>query len=454
MKLFLLISFLALSINIGSVSAMFPPADSQGQSLPTLAPMLRNVNPAVVNISTYSTLRNSYNPLLNDPFFRHFFNIPNEQRYQERLAKRQQSAGSGVIINAKEGIVVTNFHVVKDASEVKISLNDGRSYSAKLRGADPDIDIAVLQIQAENLVEISVSNSDALEVGDFVLAIGNPFGLGQTVTTGIVSALGRSGLGIQGYENFIQTDASINPGNSGGALVNLAGELVGINTAIIAPSGGNVGIGFAIPFNTASTSIKQILEQGRVRRGNFGVTVQDINLDLRRALGLPQNMQGALISNVSKESTGYKSGLRAGDVIVKMAGQPIKSTSQFRNELGLKMIGDNLDLVYVRHGKTQSIVVEVEDPTQRSHNSDILHPLLTGIEVEETPKRGGVLVSRLAPNSDAAYSGLRPGDIIFAANRRRVTTLDSLREALKLETESILFQIGRNGGTFFLVIRS
>jgi len=243
----LLLGFLFMAAN--SFAAL-PNYDASGQALPSLAPMLQKVNPAVVNIATFSKKQHSQNPLLNDPFFRHFFNVPEEQlRQQQRPSKRQQSAGSGVIVDAGKGLVLTNYHVIKGADEVQVSLEDGRVFTAEVEGSDPDLDIAVLKIKAKNLKQVKMSNSNDLQVGDFVAAIGNPFGLGQTVTTGIVSALGRTGLGIEGYENFIQTDASINPGNSGGALVNLHGELIGINTAIIAPSGGNVGIGFAIGTN-------------------------------------------------------------------------------------------------------------------------------------------------------------------------------------------------------------
>ena len=263
--------------------AVWPLQDGDGNQLPSLAPMLEKVNPAVVNISTFAT-RQQMNPLLNDPFFRHFFGPgPYHQAPQQ---KRSQSAGSGVIVDADKGTVITNFHVIDGADEIKVSLNDGRTFAAKLVGSDPDVDIAILDIDADGLHEVKMADSERARVGDFVVAIGNPFGLGQTVTTGVVSAIGRTGLGIEGYENFIQTDASINPGNSGGALVNLNGELVGINTAIIAPAGGNVGIGFAIPTNMARHSLEQILEHGEVKRGQLGVIIQDLTPDLAEAFDL------------------------------------------------------------------------------------------------------------------------------------------------------------------------
>jgi Do/DeqQ family serine protease len=298
-------SFLLLALWVvlsNSGYAALPQAMPDGKPFPSLAPMIKQVHPAVVNISTFSTQQHSYNPLLNDPFFRHFFNIPDQRRFQAQPKKRQQSAGSGVIVDAEDGIVMTNYHVIKEADEVQVSLADGRSFEAKILGVDADLDIAILEVDGKDLVDVTIADSDVLEVGDFVVAIGNPFGLGQTVTTGVVSALGRTGLGIEGYENFIQTDASINPGNSGGALVNLAGELVGINTAIIAPSGGNVGIGFAIPSNMAKASMEQILEHGEVKRGQIGIGIQDITPDLRKAFALENGQGGVLITNVVKGS--------------------------------------------------------------------------------------------------------------------------------------------------------
>ena len=265
------------------VHAGLPMSDSQGKALPSIAPMLERVNPAVVNISTFST-RQMVNPLLNDPFFQRFFNIPRGAFPQQR--RSQSSAGSGVIVDAKQGTIITNYHVIKGADEVQIGLTDGRSFKARLIGADPEVDIAVLDIDAKGLSELTIRDSSSLRVGDFVVAIGNPFGLGQTITTGVVSALGRSGLGIEGYENFIQTDASINPGNSGGALVDFNGDLVGINTAIIAPSGGNVGIGFAIPSNMARRVANQLLDDGRVTRGWAGFSIQPLTADLRQDFGL------------------------------------------------------------------------------------------------------------------------------------------------------------------------
>ena len=271
--------------------ATLPVAVEDGP-LPSLAPMLERTTPAVVNISTSTQAPMRSQPLLNDPFFRWFFDQP-----QRRQQREQQSLGSGVIVDSQKGYVLTNQHVIEEAHEIRVTLNDGRKFKARLLGQDPEMDVAVLQIPAENLTAVKLADSQKLRVGDFVVAIGSPFGLNQTVTSGIVSALGRSGLGIEGYENFIQTDASINPGNSGGPLVNLRGELDGINTAILAPNGGNVGIGFAIPVNMVRSIMRQIVEYGGIERGVFGVTVQDMNAELSQAMGM-DGSRGAVIAAV------------------------------------------------------------------------------------------------------------------------------------------------------------
>ncbi|MDE1460764.1 DegQ family serine endoprotease [Spartinivicinus poritis] len=430
-----------------------PSVDASGKPYPSLAPMLKQVNPAVVNIATYSTLQYRYNPLLNDPFFRHFFNIPDQKRYRQQPKKQQQSAGSGVIVNAKKGVVLTNYHVVKDADEVQVALIDGRSYQAKVIGSDPDLDIAVLKIDARNLTEVVMTDSNNLEVGDFVVAIGNPFGLGQTVTTGVVSALGRSGLGIEGYENFIQTDASINPGNSGGALVNLKGELVGINTAIIAPAGGNVGIGFAIPINMAKASMMQIIKHGEVRRGQIGVGIQDITPGLREAFNLANGQLGVLITHVAQGSPAETAGLKSGDVILAVDGKTTSSTGQLRSQLGIKPIGDQVKLAILREGKQKNVAVTVASPEGLAVSSDQLHPLLAGAQFKNNPDGEGILVASLMPNSAAAYSGLRPGDIIIGANKQRIFSLESFHRALQKSQSSVLLYINRNGAALYLVIR-
>ncbi len=450
-KFYLILCTVLLLFANRMTNAALPTHDGSGRELPSLAPMLKEVNPAVVNISTYAK-QETYNPLLNDPFFRFFFNVP--ESYQQNPQPRQQSAGSGVIVNAREGIVLTNYHVIKGADEVHVSLTDGRDYMAKIIGVDPDIDIAVLKIKPEKLTDANLADSNLLEVGDFVVAIGNPFGLGQTVTTGIVSALGRTGLGIEGYENFIQTDASINPGNSGGALVNLKGQLVGINTAIIAPSGGNVGIGFAIPINMVKSAMGQILKYGKVRRGTIGINIQDITSELRQAFSLSSGQRGVLVTGVDESSPADKAGIKPGDIVVAVNGETTTSTGQLRSQIGVKGIGDKIDLDVIREGNSLKFSMKVAAP--KTSVTDIrgkYSRLLDGARFENQPQGKGVIVTRIAPNSNAAYSGLRQGDLIIGVNRLRVNNIEDFRKLLSREYDQLLLHINRSGRMFYLVIR-
>ena len=325
---------------------------AQEAAPPTLAPMLSAVTPGVVNIAVRGHTE-ADNPLLNDPFFRRFFDLP------DRLPPREtRAAGSGVIVDARNGYVLTNNHVVENADTIDVTTKDKRQFRAKLVGRDPQTEIAVLKIEASGLTAVPLGDSDRLEVGDYVVAIGNPFGLGQTATLGIVSALGRSGLS-EGYEDFIQTDASINPGNSGGALVDLRGRLVGINTAILAPNGGNIGIGFAVPINMARQVMEQIIQYGEIRRGRIGVAVQDLTPEVAEAMG-GRLTEGAVVGQVERGSPADRAGLRRGDVIVAIDGVPVQSATQVRNRVGPKRVGDRVELVLERDGSRRIVTATIE----------------------------------------------------------------------------------------------
>ncbi|HML09285.1 MAG TPA: Do family serine endopeptidase [Stellaceae bacterium] len=331
-----------------------PIPESTGGAVPSLAPMLKNVTPGVVNIAVKGRQKIE-NPLLQDPFFRRFFNIPQgQQNYAET-----QATGSGVIVDAAQGYVLTNAHVVANETSITITTKENRKFAAKLVGRDPETDVAVIKIDSDHLTAVPLGDSDKLEVGDFVVAIGNPFGLGQTVTSGIVSALGRSGLGIEGYEDFIQTDASINPGNSGGALVDLRGNLVGINTAILAPGGGNIGIGFAVPINMARKAMDQLVRYGEVKRGIIGVSIQDLTPDLAQAMNTKQ-INGAVIAKVLSGSPADRAGLKTGDLVVAANGVTIHSGTQLRDAIGLTRVGEDVDLTIDRNGNERNVAVKVE----------------------------------------------------------------------------------------------
>lgn len=424
------------------------PASVDGHVVPSLAPMLERVMPAVVNISTRTEIQLREHPLMRDPFFRHFFQVP------ERSRKRQsQSLGSGVIIDRSQGYVLTNNHVIDKADEILVTLQDGRQLNATLVGTDPESDVAVIQIPAKSLVEIPVADSDRLRVGDFVVAIGNPFGLGQTVTSGIVSALGRSGLGIEGYEDFIQTDASINPGNSGGALVNLRGELIGINTAIIAPSGGNVGIGFAIPSNMAIRLKGSLVKHGEVKRGLLGVTVQDLTAELSQAFDIKTN-KGAVISRIESDSPAETAGLEPGDVIVAINGRPIRNSANIRNAVGLLQIGDRVELKVIHKGKSISRVAIIGKPKREFYDGRSIHPTLSGLELGNTQRNqvDGVLIEKIDGASYAWRAGLRPGDIIVVANKYRIRSLDDLAKVVRGQ-RSILLNVQRGSEAFMVLLQ-
>src|SRR5215831_1882340 len=339
----------------GPVRAGAPIPEAGGAPIQSVAAVVSRVTPGVVGISVRGRVRED-NPLLQDPLFRRFFNLQ-----QQPLEREIQATGSGVIIDAGQGYVLTNAHVVENATSIEVTTKDNRRFNAKLIGRDPETDIAVLQIPAGGLTAVPIGDSDRLQVGDFVLAIGNPFGLGQTVTSGIVSALGRS-PGIEGYEDFIQTDASINPGNSGGPLVDMQGRIVGINTAIVAPSGGNVGIGFAVPINMARQVMNQLISYGEIKRGRIGVAIQDLTPDLEQAVDT-RRTEGAVIARVEPGSSAERAGLRPNDIIIAINGSPMRSGSELRNRVGLSRIGDEVELTVVRGGGERNVTVRVERAT-------------------------------------------------------------------------------------------
>ena len=429
------------------VVAAMPPALSES-GLPSLAPMIKKVSPAVVNIATRGTIRErgAQNPLLDDPFFRRFFDVPPDNGPR---ARPFQSAGSGVIFDARSGYIVTNAHVVENASEITVTLQDGRDLKAEIIGSDTPSDVAVLKVKPDGLTQVPLGDSARMEVGDFVVAIGNPFGLQHTVTSGIISGLSRSGINPDGYEDFIQTDASINPGNSGGALVNLRGELIGINTAILSRSGGNIGIGFAIPVNMARSVMEQLIRYGSVKRGQLGVSMYTVTPDIAHSLGLPSAV-GALVSQVVEGSPAAQAGIRTGDVITSVNGQPVKSNSELRNTIGLLRVGDKVEIGLLRDGKPLRVTAVIADTTpELTGGPASIHKSFEGAALADAPDAGGALVRSVEPGSAAAQAGLRAEDVIVGANRGRVSSVRDLRDRAK-GTAVLVLEV-RRGATVLLV---
>jgi len=428
------------------------PSAVDGQPLPSLAPMLEKVTPAVVNISTKTRVR-VRNPFFDDPVFRQFFGLQGIPR--ERV---EQSLGSGVIVDAAKGYILTNNHVVGGADDITVTLQDGRNFKGTLVGTDPATDVAVVKIDADKLQALPIANSSSLRVGDFVVAVGEPFGLGQTVTSGIVSALGRSGLGGSSFQNFIQTDASINPGNSGGPLVNLRGELIGINTMILSPSGGNVGIGFAIPSNVATEVMQQLVAHGKVSRGSLGAQTQDITPNIARMLGLTSN-EGAVVTRVLPGSAAERAGLDVGDVITAVNGQALHDSDELTNAIGLLPSNSTVSLTTLRKGTTRKVTAELTPQKIATLDGAKLDPRLSGVTFsdlsDEQASQGttGVVASNVSPNSRAAQAGLSSGDVIVGVGNRRITSLRDLQGLAAARPRQLVLLVATDDGLNYVVIQ-
>lgn len=450
----IIISFCALLAFITEMpsAAIGQATPGVAAQLPTLAPVLERVTPAVVNISVVSETPAASNPLYNDPFFRRYFDGPQAPPAQQRM-----SAGSGVIVDAAKGHVLTNRHVVANAREITVTLKDGRRMRAELVGSDQATDIALLRVDGRNLVALEIGDSERLRVGDYVVAIGNPFGLGQTVTSGIVSALGRSGISNEGYEDFIQTDASINPGNSGGALVTLDGKLAGINTAILSPAGGNIGIGFAVPSNMAIAVMKQLVEHGEVRRGRIGIGIQDVTPDLAEALGLGE-LRGAVVANVEADSPAGLAGLQVGDVVKAVDGRAVHASADLRNRIGLTPAGRDVKLTIARRDGERQISVRIEAAVKTTPKLD--GTIFEGARLRDASREearaagvAGVVVESVATESRAVRAGVQAGDMIVAINRVPVTSVEDIRNLISNRPATLAMEIVRDGGRLLLVVR-
>ena len=452
---------LAATICTAAPAQAHPAADE----LPSLAPLVKEIGPTVVNIMTTGKLEQVQpesqepHPFFDHPFFKEFFGDRMPERRRPQL-RRPSALGSGVIVDAENGYLLTNNHVIEMAEEITVTLTDRRTFQAELVGADPETDVALLKIDADALTALPLANSDDLQVGDYVVAIGNPFGLGQTVTAGIVSAVGRSGLrlGPDSYQNFIQTDAAINVGNSGGALINLKGELVGINTAIFTGRGGNIGIGFAIPINMARRIMDQLLTHGEIQRGRIGVQIQDLTPDLAEALGTSQE-RGAVVAQVLPGTPAEAAGIQRGDVIVEMNGAPVIGSADLRNKVGLLRVGDAVRLTIERDGEPLTIDLAVGESGEIALSAGSQIPQLEGVVLgpltPSSPLHGeveGVLVVEVEMDTPAWNAGLREGDVIVEVNRRKVESTDDILEVLEGSPPPLLLNIQRGDGARFILI--
>lgn len=446
-----LLGTLALSTTLlvtPAISTAQIPSAMLYQGVPSLAPMLEKVTPAVVSINVEGSKIVQRGPNIQDFFF--------GGRTPRQFEQPFQGLGSGVIIDANEGYIVTNYHVIDEADEIDITLKDGRKFAAKKVGGDKESDIALLQIKADNLVAMKLADSDKLKVGDFTVAIGNPFGLSQTVTSGIVSAMGRSGLNIEGYEDFIQTDAAVNSGNSGGALINLKGELIGINTAIYAPSGGNVGIAFAIPSNMMKSLVNQILDFGEVRRGVLGIRGDAVTSALAESMNLKVS-QGAFVSDVLEDSAAEEGGLKPGDVITSVNGTKIKSFVELRSKIGTLGAGAKVELGIIRDDETRNVTVKLRGSDVPSNvKSETMMPQLAGANFSNGATKDGqpgIMVTDVQERSPAARLGLENGDVIVGANRRKVDTVKDLRQVLEASRGVIALNVRRGRSSLYLLVR-
>ncbi|MCW9698278.1 Do family serine endopeptidase [Avibacterium sp. 20-129] len=440
-----------LGTSVNSMATLPPP--STLSSTPTLAPMLEQVLPSVVSIAVEGKQKTRFQ---NDDIPEEFKFFFGPEIFNNNSPRSFKGLGSGVIINAEKGYVLTNNHVIDQADKITVKLQDGREFNAKLVGADELSDIALIQLEdPKNLTEIKMADSDKLRVGDYTVAVGNPFGLGQTVTSGIVSALGRSTGSEKGsYENYIQTDAAVNQGNSGGPLLNLNGELIGINTAIISPSGGNAGIAFAIPSNMANSLVKQILEFGEVRRGLLGIKGAELNAELAKALKI-NAQQGAFISEVLPDSAAEKAGLQAGDVITAINGQKLSSFAELRAKIATTGAGKSVELTYLRDGKSHTTSVTLQPDEEVKASATNLLPALEGAELSNYNAKGqkGVEISKIKDKSLAQRLGLKDGDVIIGINRTPVENLDQLRKSLKDKPSTIALNILRGKTNFYLLVQ-
>ncbi|AKZ72104.1 serine endoprotease DegP [Enterobacter roggenkampii] len=476
-KTTLAMSALALSLGLAlspltATAAETASSAATAQQMPSLAPMLEKVMPSVVSINvegstTVNTPRMPRNfqqffgdnspfcqdgsPFQSSPFCQGGGAGDDSQGVGQQ--QKFMALGSGVIIDAAKGYVVTNNHVVDNASSIKVQLSDGRKFDAKVVGKDPRSDIALIQIQdPKNLTAIKIADSDALRVGDYTVAIGNPFGLGETVTSGIVSALGRSGLNAENYENFIQTDAAINRGNSGGALVNLNGELIGINTAILAPDGGNIGIGFAIPSNMVKNLTAQMVQYGQVKRGELGILGTELNSELAKAMKVDAQ-RGAFVSQVMPNSSAAKAGIKAGDVITSLNGKPISSFAALRAEVGSMPIGSKVTLGLLRDGKPVNVSLELQQSSQNQVDSSTIFSGIEGAEMSNKGADKGVVVNNVKANSPAARIGLKKGDVIMGANQQPVKNIAELRKILDSKPSVLALNIQRGDTSIYLLMQ-